>query len=296
MWAFQSVSRRRHVTSSGVSEPHPPAQREPAPESAPQDRPRYRQLSSKERAGAIAAGVVIGTVGFVAMFVTKNEAGVGVAILLGGVLLVLGIQGTQLGKVGGKDIGFELMAREEERRQEIAEQAEKVAEHKPAVAQALLEAYEAADPGARRSPALAGAKGYVYEQRVLHALTQFVNNLGFGLVLDGMAGDDADAKLVFQGGVIAVEIKYTNATGLRAEEVLRVHSRARRRRARGLIVVTNAGVSPWADEALKDLTPPVQVVRWNGDEDNANLINALHLLRARVGASEMSEAPPERLQ
>lgn len=275
-----------------MSEPHPPAKKEPAhePESAPQDRPRYRQLSGKERAGAIAAGVVIGTVGFIAMFVTKNEAGVGVAILLAGVLLVLGIQGTQLGKVGGSEIGFELMAREEERRIEIAERVEKVAEERPAEAQAMLEGYQAADPGARNSVALAEATQYVYQQRVIQTLSQFAANLGFGLV----GGNGVDARLVFEGGFIAVHELLKKSRPLHAEEVLPMHRAARRIRAQGLLFVTSAAVLPEVHDVLKDRTPPAEVVRWNGDEDNANLINALHRLRARVQAAGLSEVPPEQ--
>jgi hypothetical protein len=253
------------------------------PQDTRQERPQYRQLSSKERAGAIAAGVVIGAVGFIAMFVTKNEAGVGVAVLLAGVLLVLGIQGTQLGKVGGKDIGFEMMAREE-RRLEIAERAEQVADENPAEAQGILEGYESADPSARISPALAGARAYVYDQRVIQTLSQFATNLGYGVSV-GDVRSYVDALLVFEGGAIAVEAKYTRASVLKPETVVQAHDLARAVAVQGVLVVTNAAVSPRVGEALKELAPPVEVVTWNGDDDNANLVNAIQRLRAREQGS-----------
>ncbi|MGI5238683.1 hypothetical protein [Dactylosporangium sp. CA-139066] len=135
----------------------------------PAERPRYRQLDRWERTGAIAAAVVVGTVGFIAMFKTSNEGGVAVAVLLAGVLLVIGIQGTQIGKLGGKDIGAEMALREEERR-EIAQISKTVAEESPAEAQAMLEGYQVADPGARYAPEVVRASSYVFQQQVFGVL------------------------------------------------------------------------------------------------------------------------------
>ena len=84
---------------------------------------------------------------------------------------MLGIQGTQLGKLGGKDINFELMAREEERR-EIANAVQAVAQENPAEALAMLEGYRLADPGARYSPEVLRASDYVYDRAALEALVE----------------------------------------------------------------------------------------------------------------------------
>jgi hypothetical protein len=158
------------------------------------ERPRYRQLSVIERAGAIVFGVGVASAGLVAMFSTDNEAGVAVAIVLGGVLVVLGIQGTQLGKLGGKDFSAELMVREE--RREVATITKAIADEEPDRAQAMLDGFEIADPGSRFSAEVVEARGYVYDNRVLQVLAE---QFGSRRVKDFMHG--LNKPTTFTGGV-----------------------------------------------------------------------------------------------
>lgn len=153
-----------------------PDDEQPPVPPAPSERPRYRQLNGGERVGAIAAAAVVGTMGFVAMFVTKNEAGVAVAVLLAGVLLIIGIQGTQIGKLGGKDIGAEMALREDER-QEIVAIATSKAETNPNEARALLEGFQVADPESRNAPEFIRASTFIYQQQVLQALQEHGTDL-----------------------------------------------------------------------------------------------------------------------
>ncbi|MEV4511378.1 hypothetical protein AB0K00_20675 [Dactylosporangium sp. NPDC049525] len=265
-------------------EPDTPPE-EPLP---PQERPRYRQLSRGERAGAITAGTIIGIAGFVAMFLTENEGGVAVAIILAGALLILGIQGTQLGRLGGEQVGFELMVREEERR-EIAERATSVAEENPAEAQAMLEGYEVADPGARRSRVVAEARGYVYEKRVVDKLRSLVGTTDARAVhIQGTPGMP-DAVIEFPEGDIAVE-----AIEVVAGEMVGfapMVDRARRAGSRGVLVVFSTLIGRSQVFVPRQFDGvSMEAVVWHGSYDDDHLTDALRQLRARL-RDEDPEAP-----
>jgi hypothetical protein len=187
----------------------PDDEQPPTPPSSPTERPRYRQLNGWERVGAVAAATVVGTVGFVAMFKTGNEGGVAVAILLAGVLLVIAIQGTQIGKLGGKDIGAEMALREEDRR-EIAQRTKAIAEENPAEAQAMLEGYQVADPDSMNAPEILRASTFIYEQQLLQELDECGPDLHqLGVVRIHLGRDypsSPDAVLEFEDVRIGIDL------------------------------------------------------------------------------------------
>jgi hypothetical protein len=241
-----------------------------------QAEPRYRELAPWERVVAISAGAGIGGMGFAAMFVTNNEGGVVAAILLAGLLLLLGVQGTPLTRFGFRDTTIDLMRRQVERREEVADRVE--AENNPDVAAGMLEALKVADPGARRSPVITRAEARVYDQRVFQALSKKAVEAGFALIDHA----EVDALLESGGLNLAVEVKYAHHQPITAEIVFQSIEMARRARATGLLVVSNSSISPTVSGAIKDATIPVELVSWESERDDSSLLKAILRLRERA--------------
>ncbi|WP_426504422.1 hypothetical protein ACPPVO_43620 [Dactylosporangium sp. McL0621] len=255
------------------------------------ERPRYRQLTSWERTGAVAAGLAVGAVGFVAMFVTKNEAGVAVAILLAGVLLVIGIQGTQIGKLGKDGAGF--MAREEDRR-EIAQAAREVAVDDPAKAEAMLEGYQVADPASRSSPDVADASDFVHERRIIRALELNAEELGVTSIDRGRRKrGSVDARLEFGdafpvGIVIDRRTKWERPTPESWNfDVLT--QRADLAEVRAVVSVSDRGSGRrWAFDHKGVI---ILVVTWTGAEGDTALIDAIKSARRRLRDKATTSEP-----
>jgi hypothetical protein len=122
--------------------------------------------------------VVFGGLGFLAMFKTENEAGTAVALVVAGILLLIAIQGSQLLRVFAGEHGIELA----DTRAAIAVQA--TAEPNPLTAEAILDAYEAADPNAAKDPAFSSAKALNYELQAKSVLERIAADRGTSLERD----------------------------------------------------------------------------------------------------------------
>ena len=220
------------------------------------------------------------TVAFVAMFLTDNEAGVAAALLLSGVLLIVGIQGTQVGRLSKDEAGF--MAIEEAERQKVAEAITTVASAgDPVAAGEILDAYESENPEVRKSPSISKARSFTsdaidYE----HALMTTLSSLGLGEVITTQVRIPGtpvrvDGVIDFPDGVkIVVEAKhYSMYRALPYEAVAQVLSYVGGLGVDGALLITDGAVSPWARETIGD--SPVEVVQWLGPGDNEKLRQAV---------------------
>lgn len=106
-------------------------------------------------------GVLFAGLGVTAMFLTDNEAGTAVAVLLSGVLLVVAVQGTGVQKITVGDRSVQLASI----RRAMAERATAAAATDPEGALETLDSYAAADPGARDDPSIAAARATIEAQR-----------------------------------------------------------------------------------------------------------------------------------
>jgi hypothetical protein len=234
------------------------------------------------------------------MFITKNEAGLAIAILLAGALILLGLQGTPLTKRGFKDYQVEIMAREEAR-EKVAEQALKRADENPAEAQGMLEGYQVADPGAQSSPAVSMASSAIYEQRVLATLRALANDPSLGMTVTGssLRDDGPDAWLTAGATSIAVNVKYirvgtrSETRGYWSRELDRIAEQVAGLHVDGLLVVSNAyPPSEVPDTVITRLSDavPIHFVRWGGSADERTLAfgvqRLLHQIMEATGGSQ----------
>lgn len=243
----------------------------PTADDKPPERPRYRPLAKWERIVAVAAGVAIGVTGFVAMFVTKNEAGVAVAILLAGVLILLGIQGTPLTRLGAKDYSVEWIAREEVR-EEVVDRVLERAEQSPAEAEAILEGYQLADPSLLRDRKLMRALGSTLGMRSVDNIARVAEQMGWGVEkLARRNNAVADVLLQREGKSIAVEVRhYEPGRKADAETLRQVIETARAVGASAVLFVTNVPLTRQAATVITDETMPVHVVDNKGSERYLN--------------------------
>lgn len=232
-----------------------------------------------ERIVAIVFGLLLITVGFVAVFVTENEGASAVAVLVGAAAVLVGLQGTPLIEVGMGDNRLKLAQREE-----VAERALEEAETSPRAASAMLEGYRVADPGARLDPTFTAAVANVsdaeeYERQVVGTLRQ-VAGPNAAVRFRGGVGDYA---IVGQGSIIAIETVYTRGGHVGMKHVWRGLERARTAGADALVIVTNAhGMSSATASLASSYDIPVRVVEWDPDQGYGPIAEAVDELRSRL--------------
>lgn len=248
----------------------------------------WRSLTKWERIGAVAAGSVIGALGFLAMFWSGNQAGPAVALLIAGVLILLGIQGTPLAKVGAKDYGVE-MGRT---REAIAGVAVELALAKPDEANALLRGYEAADPGARRSAAIADAADIVYRRQAQRALLRVAGGLG----LEVEEGPVGSAWRVRAGDVVMAVYAHGLDTAGHTREAEHVIDAAALAATSGVEAVLAITPSVWIQHAIADPASrrsgiPVEIACWGGAADDDQIVEAVQRLKLKVAAAREPRSP-----
>jgi hypothetical protein len=106
--------------------------------------------------------VLFAGLGVSAIFLTDNEAGTAVALLLSGVLLIVAVQGTGIHKISAGDKSVELASI----RRSMADRVRAVAQDDPKAALQTLDAYQAADPDSQYDAALSAARVDIYERQV----------------------------------------------------------------------------------------------------------------------------------
>jgi hypothetical protein len=207
-----------------------------------------------ERWVATLLGLILGSLGALAVFTTSNQAGSAFLLLVGAAFLLIGVQGTPLIKIGGNTANLEL-ERRRRRVERAIEQAQ--SETNPEVAQGMIEAATIIEPELALSP---HTQALLYEDRVGAALSE-----NFEDVRREPPPDRFDFVIKMPMGQTAVEVKYKRAGTFRARDVAKIVHR-RSEKSNKLVIVTNA---PLAVEVrtinaaqVYDGTP-VEVVTWN---------------------------------
>lgn len=241
--------------------------------------PRLRSMTGRERTALVAFGILLVAFGLLAMFVTENEAGTAIAVLLGGVSVLVGIQGTPLIELGVGENSVRLAQREI-----LAEKAIEKAESNPGEARAMIDGFRLADPEARRDPLLAetlttirdaeeyerSLAGVLRQTAGSHVAVRFLGGTSVLAVLDGECS-------------IAVEPIYVTGRTLGTREVGEALRRGWEADVDGLLVVTNAtGITPDAQDVIRRASLQVEVVLWRPTDGPGSITAAIDALRGRV--------------
>ncbi|GIH07149.1 hypothetical protein Rhe02_52160 [Rhizocola hellebori] len=216
------------------------------------------------------------------MFLTENQAGTAVCLLLAGVLLLIGIQGTPLIRFGSGEHSFELDTAR--RTEEIAERVAEVAAADPEQAEALLEGFLTANPAALSEPRMKEVQRLVYEQQLHNVLADLAPN-GVG---DHRFSDFTIPMT--QGRNLYVEVHFAFDEDERHRNFRRrkmntiVTDLHKDRSGGGFIVITNSAsvslqLTEFVESAKAQFTVdprPVVVVAWRDSSDNEQLAAAIN--------------------
>lgn len=227
------------------------------------DPPQAEPLGRAERAIAVAVGLAAGGGGGYAVFVSSNQAGTAILLILATIFLLVGIQGTSLIRFSTGTNTVEL-----ERRKRV-ERALKEAAQEPDLerAEGIVEGIAIAQPSL---PSLPEAQGLLYQRRLQLAITA----LGY---------EPSDVRLDYavdfmvrnrQGQTIAVEAKYA-APGKRAYVGSQEIARADRSSLPVLFVANVAFTSVARQYPLEEKGTRVKLVTWRDERDNDVLRGAL---------------------
>lgn len=235
-----------------------------------------------ERAAALCAGLVLGVVGCVAVFISENQAGTTALLLAAAVFLLIGIQGTLLVRVSGgsNTAEFERRLRQEEFIERVTEEAET----NPERAQGMVEAASILVP--TLSPFI---DDFGYEQLVGRAL----HEAGHHSIVRRVSQDGpVDFVINAPEGPIFVMARFKPSGKLRAKEVIDFRNRVTSAGTVGGLVVTNVQLTRTAAELLSGITGtgPVEAVTWAGESDVASLATAIERVR-RTAKDHRAEVP-----
>lgn len=228
-------------------------------------------MSTWERAVALAIGVLAGGGGGWAVFVSDNQAGTAVLLLMAAAFLLIGVQGTPLIKFDSTSGNLELERRMRKRAEKVIEASKD--EENPDVAKGLL------DAAAILEPELIGdspqALGLAYEMRVGKALRGL-----FDEVRDAGACEYTDYLVETPLGVTAVEAKYRHRRPLNLRDVEDVVRKidSGGESIRKILIVTNSVLSGQVRELNREgnfMGRPVEVITWNDSGDNDLLGRAI---------------------
>jgi hypothetical protein len=245
-------------------------------------------MSNAERFGAFVFGSVLAAVGLLAMFTTKNEAGTAVAILLGAVLILVGLQGTQILKLGGKDVNAEWA-----RREMLVKKVREVIEEEPSVAKAMIEGYQIADPNARQDPAVVEAlnkiSASVDYQRQLTQVLRSAAGPNAALSVEPSPGKP-DFMILDRDATVLVEAIYAPDRALNAQHIDSVLGRLNRSNANGAVIVTNAkAIHPRAAAVTNAPDSLLVVAQFAGPEDTERVYEAVDTVRERISRSRRAQ-------
>jgi hypothetical protein len=240
---------------------------EPAPEPSDDDM-IADEMQLWERWVALVLGVLLAGPGVWAVFASSNQAGSAVLLLIGAALLLIGVQGTPLIKIGGSTANLEL-ERRRRRTQKAIEQAD--TEPNPDVAHGMIEAAAIMEPNLVLST---GTQARLYLDRLAAALKTIFEDED---VERETPPDRYDFVISTLMGRTVIEAKYKPVGSFRAWDVWAV-ARRFRGKVDKLVVATNAPLT----EETRSINAagicngvPVEVVTWNDTAHNDLLHRAI---------------------
>jgi hypothetical protein len=228
-------------------------------------------LEGWERFCCIMVGVIAGGAGGYVAFERSNQLGAAVLLIIGGLFLLIGIQGTRMISFTSGSSGVEL-----ERKRRDVEDAIKDAQDEGNVEKASGIAQGAAIV----APTVlsTSSRSMQYESEVSAAITRlgysvqemFGPDMGFDLRIR-----DVDDRLVYG------EIKYYSRL-LPREAVERIRGQAGLIRPPAPIVLISATLLTRPAREAVENSPGIEVAHWRGDEDDAHLRRALERAFASI--------------
>lgn len=222
---------------------------------------------------AVVLGTCAGGLGTLAVFKTDNQAGTAFLLVLSAALLLIGLQGSPLIKLGSGDSSIQLARI---RGRVTKELVKAVQDDRPEVSQAVVEAVESIAPDLV-SPALLGRR---YQSQVEASIARIDPSL---VIAENDWDQGADLTVHKVIGMsrtaVAVDVKYLGRAKLSMADIqVSEHRVAGSVLADRLVVVTNArptnGASAYLVERNSD-SSHVQLVVWNGPRDDSALALAL---------------------
>ncbi len=238
----------------------------------------WRELTSWERASASIAGVLMAAAGTASVFLSDNQAGSAVLVVVSAVLLLIGIQGTPLSRFGAGDNSAKF-----ERGRVVGKLLEKGRHQADSeAARAYVDAASQIAPGIENS---VQARSLLYETEVKLAL-QHVMGPTKVVSRDDRLGDDGLDFTIRTGptGRVDVIVKYTHRHGTAGRWMFDLLAKGRSRMVPWLLVVnetSDAAVEEVRSRIANDegLRGRVEIVVWRGPQDNGQLKAAIDRLR-----------------
>jgi hypothetical protein len=216
------------------------------------------------RITAITLGAVGVAAGGVAVFVSRNQAGTAILLLIGAVLMVLGIQGTPLRRFTSGANTVEL-ATIRQRAAAVLTQVETHESHD--VVAAVSDAVAAIDPRIPRA-----SSAVAYQREVAAALRRVGATTDRTTTVRGADSRRIDAVACVNDGHVPIEIVY------RARGPVGTHEISTTRRRTATVLITNAPISSEAQTHNAATGAPdadIEVVTWNDARDDDVLAAAL---------------------
>jgi hypothetical protein len=220
-------------------------------------------LFTWERATAAVLGACGAVFGCLAVFITSNQAGSAVLLLISAAFLLIGIQGTPLTKLTSGSNTLEL----DKRRigQQLFQKARK--EKDPEVAQAYEEAASLVLQGVQHAPMTLTDVARGYEHRVLQAFHRI------GVEVQPASELAIDFVATKGGSRTAIMVKYRrHVIGIKEIEAA---SDEVTRTGLPLMIVTNAPLSSKVQEfnsTWGDRHPRAEVVTWRNEASDQQLL------------------------
>lgn len=219
----------------------------------------YGSLGRWERSCALILGSVSLGAGSAAVFISDNGAGTSVLLIVAAAMLLIGIQGTPLIRVGGDAASFELARRRSE-----AEHIIRTAElDNLETARDVIEAVAKIEPSVQVQATVAARQ--IYHEEVIAAVQRVVQPRALTLVRD----DVVDAVFSLDSGDDPMDLVIEYATGNPSVGFLRELSREISPRR---LIVTNINLSEGLVRHFPELAA---VTTWQGPEDDVNLTEAV---------------------
>lgn len=237
---------------------------------APEPKPPGEPLKPWERGVALVVGVLALLSGGIATFKTTNGPGTAVLTLVGAALLFVGIQGTPVIRLGGDNASIELDRRRRAAERVISRVSE---EASPEVARSVIEAVVEVEPDLSQALTRAAA-GEAYESQVRNALAR--------LGVEGVNFPPQDSKLDLVARLANNrQVGFVVSYAVSDRRVREVFHRYMDLVARGwsepkeMPVIVVANRIPASSASYLRSGQVAQVVRWDGEEDDAALRDAL---------------------